>query len=173
MELIRASAADFPKIAAYYRFVIDNTENMAACCRWIYGLHPTDALLQGYINDGAMYYTERNGEILSAAAVTMRQGDEYHLDCWGAALSDEQVAAVHILGVNPRYPRQGIAKDTMAAIERLAAENGKRAIRLDSLLTNKPAHAMYRSIGFSIVAEKRWYAANTGFTDFVLFEKLL
>ena len=60
----------FLKISAFYKYVIDNTENMAEYARWDYGRHPTDEMIIGYINGGYMYYTEENGELTSAVAVT-------------------------------------------------------------------------------------------------------
>ena len=47
---------------------------------------------------------------------------------------------------------------------------GKNGIRLDALSSNKIAHRLYEGIGFRKCDVKNWYAGNTGWTDFYLFE---
>ena len=46
-------------------------------------------------------------------------------------------------------------------------------IRLDALACNVPAHRLYESLGFQKRDVRHWYAENTGWVDFYLFEFLL
>ena len=55
----------------------------------------------------------------------------------------------------------------------LAKGMGKKAVRLDALACNAPAHRLYESLGFKKRGVCRWYAENTGWFDFYLFECLL
>lgn len=40
---------------------IDNTNEMEKYACWKYGQHPTDEMIKGYIDDGHMYYEEKDG----------------------------------------------------------------------------------------------------------------
>ena len=50
---------------------------------------------------------------------------------------------------------------------------GRKAVRLDALECNMPAHRLYESLGFRKFDVRCWYASNTGWINFYLFEFLL
>ena len=50
---------------------------------------------------------------------------------------------------------------------------GKKAVRLDALVCNIPAHRLYESLGFQKRDQRRWYADNVGWIDFFLYELIL
>lgn len=125
MKLVKATQQDFPRIAKFYQNVIEQTVNMGRYARWIYGQHPTDHMIQRYIQTGAMYYSQEDGVILSAVAVTP-QTEEYHDAAWSISLRDDEVAVVHLLCVAPERQRQGIARQTMGGILALAQETEKK-----------------------------------------------
>ena len=56
---------------------------------------------------------------------------------------------------------------------RIAGENGKKALRLDALKSNLPAQRMYGKLGFSYRGEQYLYAENTGWTDFLYYERII
>ncbi|MBP1561036.1 MAG: GNAT family N-acetyltransferase [Oscillospiraceae bacterium] len=170
MKLIKAESSDFSKIVSFYKYVINNTENMAEYGRWIYGQHPTDEIINGYIEGGYMYYTEDNGEITSAVAVTPYQSADYHPVQWSVEAGDDEVSVVHILCIDPKRQKCGLAKSVMYKIISMAKEDSKKAVRLDALCCNIPAHRLYESIGFKKRGCQKWYADNTGWIDFFLYE---
>lgn len=173
LKLIKAEPDDLDRLSSFYRSVIDNTPSMSVCCRWIYGLHPSDELIREYINTDTMYCTEADGQLLSALAAVPYQDESYHDTTWGITAVDDEVMTIHILGVHPACQGQGIARRTMAAAEALAGSLGKKAVRLDALKSNTPAQRMYEALGYVRRDEKRWYACNIGWTDFILYEKPL
>lgn len=173
MKLIKSTNEDFERITSFYRFVIDNTPDMTRYCRWIYGKHPSDEMITSYIKEEAMYYVEEEGELLAAVAVTESQGEDYHPIEWEVDLRDDEVAVVHILCVNPLKQKSGIAKQVMGEIIKLAKEKGKKAVRLDALIGNDPAHGLYRSLGFKERGVQNWYAFNLGYADFALYEYVI
>lgn len=172
MKLVKATEQDFQKITRFYRDAISHTEDMDVCARWVYGQHPTDEMIRGYIRKGAMYYNEKDGRIRSAAAVTP-QAEDYHDSAWSVSLEDNEVAVVHLLCVAPECQGKGIARDTMGCIIGLNRTMGKKAVRLDALACNIPAHRLYESLGFQKREQRRWYAENVGWTDFFLYELVL
>lgn len=173
MELIKAKEADFERLVSFYKYVIRNTENMQLYTRWIYGKYPDDDIIMDYIGQGVMYYCEKNGEIASALAVTPYQTEDYHNTEWAVSIADEEAAVVHILCVNPEMQRQGIGAETMSLVKKLARDMNKKAVRLDALSCNVPAHKLYESLGFVNRGTERWFAENVGWMDFFLFEFVL
>lgn len=174
MELFQAGEQDFLRMQAFYRNLIEKTPDMKKNCPWEYGVYPTDALLREHIHNGDLYYMERNGVILSALVLLPYQEENYTWDNpWGAALEDDQVATVHMLGVNPEMQGQGIAHRSVEAAIQKAREMGKKAVRLDALSCNLPAQKLYHAMGFTEAGTVRWQSANLGWTDFVLYELFL
>ena len=172
MKLVQAAEQDFQRITRFYRDVIAHTEHMDTRARWVYGKHPSDEMIQSYIRKGAMYYTEKEGCILSAAAVTPQAAD-YHDSAWSVSLEDDEVSVVHLLCVAPEWQGKGVARMTMRQIMALSREMGKKAVRLDALACNTPAHRLYESLGFQKRDQRRWYADNVGWMDFFLYESVL
>ena len=166
----RAEMTDYEQLTLFYKYVIDHTENMNVYTKWVYGQHPTDEMIRDYIKQDAMYVLEENGTILASVAVTMSQGEDYHGIAWADDLEDDDVAVVHILCVNPDYQKQKIGKYVVKECIRLAEKEDKKAVRLDALECNKPAHKLYETLGFEYRGKQYWYAGNTGWIDFYFFE---
>ena len=78
-----------------------------------------------------------------------------------------------ILAVNPRFRNCGCAKAIMREVISFSKSKGLKAVRLDALACNTPAHRLYESLGFQKRHVRHWYAENTGWYDFYLFEYLL
>ena len=173
IQLNRAETKDLDGITAFYKYVIENTENMAQYGRWVYGQHPTDEGIKAYVDAGNMYYAGENGRITAAAAITWSQGEEYHPVRWQVDAADDEVSVVHILCVAPDRQKSGYAKEVMGELIALSKEKGKKAVRLDALSCNLPAHRLYERIGFRRCGVQNWYAENTGRIDFFLYEFVL
>ena len=121
---------------------------MKVHARWIYGQHPTDALIQTYIDRQEMYLFMDGQTVAGMTAITMCQGKDYRAVIWGKDLKDEEVATLHILAVTPEYQGKGVSKRMVEAIISLVMEKGKKALRLDTLASNIPAQHMYEKLGF-------------------------
>lgn len=170
MTLIKATENDFERLTRFYRHAIAETKNIELYARWIYGLHPSDKMILGYITSGNMFFSEANGNIASAVAAVPCQENEYHDVPWKLEAADDEVSAVHILCVAPEFQKKGIAARTMHRVIEMSRESGKKAVRLDALKCNTPARCLYESLGFSTAAERNWHTENAGWTDFVLYE---
>ncbi|MGN0633233.1 MAG: GNAT family N-acetyltransferase [Oscillospiraceae bacterium] len=168
-----AECSDISKIQKYYKYVADNTENMDKYGRWIYGQHPTDDMIEGYIVDGDMYFAEENGMVIAAAAVTFFQNTDYHSVQWNVDAKDDEVAVIHILCIHPKKQGCGLAKKIVKEITDLAKTRHMKAVRLDALSCNTPAHKLYEDSGFIKCGTQNWYASNTGYIDFYLYELVL
>ena len=168
MQLVLAG--DFAVGREKYIEVIEHTKDMNVHARWIYGQHPTDAMIQSYIDRQEMYLFMDGQNVAGMTGLTMYQGEEYHGVIWSQRLKDDEVASLHILAVAPEYQGKGVSKRMMEAIISLAMEKGKKAIRLDTLASNIPARHMYKKFGFEYRGKQNLYAENTGWTDFLYYE---
>lgn len=172
MKLFKATELDLQRITQFYQDVIAHTEHMDTYARWVYGQHPTDELIKGYIQKDAMYYYEENGVIVSALAVT-RQGEDYHGAMWsissggcGCFCGTSALCCTEMAKAGRRL--QG--NDLCGRIER---KDGKKAVRLDAFACNTPAHRLYESLGFQKRDQRRWYADNVSRAQFFLYELVL
>ena len=66
----------------------------------------------------------------------------------GMTIGDGAVASVQCMATLPEGRRQGGAQRVLAAIEHLAAREGRRALYLQAEGSNHGAHALYRGMGF-------------------------
>ncbi|MDO4467133.1 MAG: GNAT family N-acetyltransferase [Bacillota bacterium] len=171
MELICARNKDFQTIRNAYMDICEQTKHMKEYGKWVYGLHPSDDLIQSYIEKEAMYMLKEQEEIIGLVAITQSQEDSYHGIQWRVLAKDEEVAVIHLLSICPSYQGKGMSKICMEKVFDLVKE--KKAIRLDALSCNTIAHQLYRSLGFVYCGKQNLYASNTGWIDFFFFEKEL
>ena len=170
MKLNQAEIEDFDAIIAFYDDVTERTPDMTVYARWSKRKHPTLEGIKAYIEEGSMYFYKEQSVIVGAMAVTMYQSEDYHSIEWSQQVSDDKVAVLHILAINPDYQKKGIGSEMVREAINLAKEKGMKAIRLDALATNIPAHSMYKRLGFEYRGKQHLYAENTGWTDFYFFE---
>lgn len=173
MNTVLAHENDLKMLTAFYRHVAEDSVYMAQYGRWIYGLHPTEEMIMHYIETDCQYYLSDNGSIIASAALTMSQDNDYHPVEWGLSLQDDEVAVVHILCVDPDLQNKGVAKSFMKSLIDISKANNKRAVRLDALCCNLPANRLYESLGFVRRGIQNWYADNTGYADFYLYEYII
>lgn len=170
MKLDKATINDFASIIKFYDDVISRTPEMETYARWKKGQHPTEEGIKAYIEEGSMYLYKENDTIVGAMAVTMHQGEDYHVIEWAKHVEDNEASVIHILAVNPDYQGTGVGAEMIRVAINLSADSGMKSIRLDALASNTPAHKIYKRIGFEYRGKQHLYAENTGWTDFFFFE---
>lgn len=170
MKLDKATINDFESIIKFYDDVTLRTPEMETYARWKKGQHPTEEGIKAYIEEGSMYLYKENDTIVGAMAVTMYQGEDYHVIEWAKHVEDNEASVIHILAVNPDYQGTGVGAEMIREAINLSADSGMKSIRLDALASNTPAHKIYRRIGFEYRGKQHLYAENTGWTDFLFFE---
>ena len=171
MNLVRAY--DLETVKGHYINVIENTPEIEKYARWVYGKHPTDEALRSFIENGEMYLLADGGTVAGMVAIVMHQGPDYEDIPWTEKLENDQVATLHLLAVCPEYRGRTLGNTILELAGELAKQQGKRAIRLDVLESNHPARHLCEKNGFIFRGKEHWYAENTGWTDFLLYEKPL
>ncbi len=169
MNLVRAF--DLETVKGHYIDVIENTPEIEKYARWVYGKHPTDEGLKSYIENGEMYLLMDQGTVAGMIAIVMHQGQDYEVVPWAEKLENDKVATLHLLAVCPEYRGNSLGNTILELAGELANQQGKRALRLDVLESNIPAQHLYEKNGFIFRSKEHWYAENTGWTDFLLYEK--
>ncbi len=173
MKLKKANEEDFESIKNLYNSIINDTPDMDKYAKWSYGKHPTDNLIREYIINDTMYLLMEGTIIAGIMAITKQQGDDYHKISWDINLSDNEVAVIHLLGVNPIYQNTGVGRKLVQEAIKIAKSKGDKAVRLDALGTNLPAQHMYQSNGFKYIDKLNLYADNTGWIDFFFYEYII
>ena len=171
MNLVRAY--DLETVKGHYINVIENTPEIEKYARWVYGKHPTDEALRSFIENGEMYLLADGGTVAGMVAIVMHQGPDYEDIPWTEKLENDQVATLHLLAVCPEYRGRSLGNTILELAGELAKQHGKKAVRLDVLESNLPAQHLYEKNGFIYRGKEHWYAENTGWTDFLLYEKPL
>jgi ribosomal protein S18 acetylase RimI-like enzyme len=171
MNLVQAH--DIETVKKLYINVIENTPKIDKTARWVYGKHPTDEGLRSYIENGEMFLLTDRDTVAGMVAIVMHQGTDYEDIPWAEKLENDQVATLHLLAVCPDYRGRALGNTILELAGELAKQQGKKALRLDVLESNLPAQRMYEKAGYEYRGKQRWYAENTGWTNFLLYEKSL
>ena len=170
MKLDKATIKDFESVIEFYDDVTLRSPEMEIYARWKKGQHPTEEGIRAYIEEGSMYLYKKNDTIVGSMAVTMYQGEDYHVIEWAKHVEDNEASVIHILAVNPDYQGTGVGAEMIREAINLSVDSGMKSIRLDALASNTPAHKIYKRIGFEYRGKQHLYAENTGWTDFLFFE---
>ena len=168
--LYQATIEEYDSIIAFYDDMIERTPDVRQYARWQKGKHPTAEGIWTYIQEGSMFLHKEQGTIVGAMALTMYQGEDYHAIEWSRQVPDNEVAVIHILAVSPDRQGTGIGSKMVREAIELAKAKCMKAIRLDALATNTPAHKLYERQGFGYRGKQHLYAENTGWTDFFFLE---
>jgi ribosomal protein S18 acetylase RimI-like enzyme len=168
MELILTHDLDVAR--EIYIEIIDKTPGMDRYTLWVYGKHPSDAMLSSYIENGELYLLKDDDDVAGVVVVVMSQGKDYEAINWEQDLANDEVATIHLLGIRPSYQGKGIGRTMVKEIIKLAKKAGKKSLRLDTLKCNVPSQSLYESEGFSYRGTQNLYAPNTGWIDFLFYE---
>ena len=170
MKLQQAAITDYESVLSFYDDVVDRTPGIERYARWQKGKHPTAEGIKAYIQEGGLYLYKEQDAIMGAMALTLYQEEDYHAIGWARCVADNEVAVIHILAVSPDKQGSGIGSEMIREAILLAKSKDMKAIRLDALATNTPAHKIYERLGFEYRGKQHLYAENTGWTDFFFFE---
>ena len=167
------TADDFDIVKNRYIDVIENTPELERHSRWVYGKHPNDEELRSFIDHKELYLLMDDDSIAGMVVITMYQDKSYEKISWGEELADDEVATLHLLAVCPEYQGRGLGRRILEEAAKAAKKSGKKAIRLDTMISNLPAQRMYKGAGYSYRGKQKLFTGNAGWTDFLYFEKLL
>ena len=170
MVIRKAEKAEFDDVIAFYHELIDSMRDAEFRPKWEKDIYPTRQFIYDSIEKEEMHVAVADDGIISAMVVNHDSADGYEKAPWKMQADKNQIAVIHILAVSTRHQRRGAAKEMVAYAIDKSRKNGMKAIRLDVLAENKPAHILYASMGFINIGTIKLYYEDTGLTEFALYE---
>lgn len=152
------------KIYQHYVRVIASMQEMGID-QWD-DLYPNSAVIAADIEAGDLIVGEEDGKLICTFAVNTECEEDYDACPW--QYPSEPYVVVHRLAVNPKYRRQGVAKNAMKFVENNAKEKGIRTIRLDTFCGNPVGASLYESLGFKVIGFAHWRKGK-----FQIMEKII
>lgn len=117
-------------------------------------IYPSREDLSGDIARGEMRVGRTNGRIAVLYVLNREADEEYETAAWAQPDLDWRV--LHRLCVHPDYQNKGLARLTLAHIERELAGLGVPALRLDVFSQNPYAQRLYERAGFTRTGTADW-----------------
>lgn len=107
--------------------------------------YPNRSVFLEDIAGNTLYLYECGGETAGFICVNRVQPKEYASVNW---TTEEPVAAVHRMAVSPAFRGRRIGEALLEHADRVAAENGARAIRTDTHSTNTAMNGLLQKCGY-------------------------
>lgn len=159
-----------------YARVRDHIKDTGDHSRWAAEEHPRDDAVATWIAAGELYVAEATNppegapRIAGAVVANHEAADGYDEAPWSVPVVSEQALILHVLGIDPGYMRRGVARYLLDRMAEIGRENGLRAVRLDTFVTNTPARALYERHGWIDVGTHSLKYPGLDLEEFRLFE---
>lgn len=173
IHIREAKDFEYDKVREFYHAVTDTLQGAQYTPGWIKGVYPSYDYLKDSIEKKELWIGILDDQIVSAMIVNHDGNESYANAEWMAKADPGQITVIHALGVLSDYSRKGIAKEMVAWVIAEAGKAGQKAVRLDVLKGNLPAERLYTGVGFQYIDTIQMYYADTGWTDYLLYEYLL
>ena len=147
----KALEKDVPAAAANYRELLTYEKENGTNSKWVLDLYPTRETAEKAWQAGTLYVLEEDGEICGSVILNQLQPAEYGPAPWHIPAAPEEVLVIHTLCIPPSRAGHGYGKQFVQFALALAAQQGCKAVRLDTWAGNKPAAALYTKMGFAYV----------------------
>lgn len=166
-------ANQFIPVRNFYWNMIDQCESLPSFPGWQKGVYPSDEQLQEALKNQELYLYKTDKDILGSMVINQDCNEYYPDDIWSLDIQPEKIACIHILGTNPDFLHQGIARTMVEKAIDTARSRGWETIRLDVMDGNFPARNLYESCGFIYRGPTELYYEDTGRMIFHLYERIL
>lgn len=173
MKISAAKINDYKRVQEFYWEICELMADSPFDIKWKKEIYPANELLRSSLAKGELYIMEEAGEITGAMILNHEGNESYAGARWSVEASADRVMVIHALGIRPKYQGRGLSKLLVAEAEKIARESGQLAIRLDMLRSNVPALKLYESAGFVYQGTLPMFYEDTGWTEFLLYEKPL
>ena len=168
-----AGEDEFETARAFYHRITDALADTPYGPGWKKDIYPDPQMLKEALAKGQLYLLEIDGKTEGAMIVNSDTNEAYETFCWQHSWRPDEVLVIHALGVHPSVGRKGYAKQMVRFVLTMAAQQQKKAVRLDVLKGNVPAEHLYPGLGFVYEGELPMYYEDTGETMYELYEYTL
>lgn len=173
LRIVTGKPDDFGILRRLYDDVIEGLAGKKYDAGWKKGLYPTDDMIKELLSCGELFPAYHGEQIAGAMVINHRTNEGYVGTEWGIEATPKEVAVIHMLCVHPDFSGRHIADALVEEAERRAECMGAKAIRLDVLKGNRPAEVLYERHDFKQRRVVNLYYDDTGWTDYILYEKIL
>lgn len=170
VEIRLANHDDFQNVQGFYYALIEEMSHLEYTPRWEKDVYPTSEFLSDSIENKELYIGEIDGQIASVMVVNHSYNEGYKEIKWQVKAEDTELFVIHALGVRYELAGKGIAKEMVRKVIETARAMNLKAIRLDVLAENTPAERVYLKMGFRYLETIHMFYADTGWTEFKLYE---
>ncbi|MBQ7547098.1 MAG: GNAT family N-acetyltransferase [Clostridia bacterium] len=173
MRIEKAAISRYPAVRSFYHSLIDGIAGLPYSAGWKKDIYPAPDYLKESIRDGNLYIGLEDDAIIAAMVVNHQCNDGYRQFRWPTEAAENEVTVIHALGVHPSRTGKGYGRQMVRFVMELARRNRQKVIRLDVLKGNVPAERLYAGMGFRYLHTLPMYYADTGWTDYELYEYVL
>ena len=111
---------------------------------------------------------------IACALVMDEEGEAGYEDVpWSVPVQPGEAYVLHVVATLPVFHGRGYARQLVAASVEAARAAGKKAVRLDTFVTNARGRRLYESCGFDCLGTHVLRYGNLGPTAVALYEKAL
>ena len=168
-----ASLDELENVMAFYNELIDSMRDAEFRPLWEKDVYPTRQFIYDSILNKNLYTAIIDSSIAGSMVMNHFCSDGYSKVKWNVAAGNSEIMIIHALAVSVNFQGKGIAKKMVKFAIDFCKENGMKAIRLDVLAPNKPAHKLYEKAGFVFMDKIQLFYEDTGLADFLLYELAL
>lgn len=166
---------DIDSIESIYDKILEREEKGQASIGWQRGVYPTRETARQSVERGDMYVFEDDAthKIMAAGIINKVQLPIYSKGKWNTEATDDEVMVLHTLVVNPESAGRGIGRTLLAFYEKVARENGCKALRIDTQSKNLTARNLYNKLGYKETGILECDFNGISSIELVLLEKVL
>lgn len=174
LNIRKAMAKDIDIVAEIYDRILDNEERTGKVyTNWKKGLYPTKNDALAALDAGTLYVGEAEGKVLACVNLNHIQPPEYSKIRWSNDAEGNEVLVIHTLCIPPECAGKGFGRQFVEFSEKLAKEQGCRAVRLDTYEGNAPAASLYTKMGFTFVGSEDFNFQNVIMERLICFDKVI
>ena len=131
LTIRKAEMKDADEVAALYDAVNEYYDSHINYPGWLKGIYPLrEDAVKGIEQDG-LYVAETGGKIVGTLILSHQPEPAFYKVEWKKDLPYSKVFVIYTFAVSPEYSGKGIGTKLLEEAEKVAAENGAEAIRLD------------------------------------------
>ena len=139
---------DVEAIASIYNEIFDAEEKGLLTTGWIRGIYPTRKTAQEAIDAREMIVEDIQGTIVASGRINTNQMPECAMVSWKYDAGDMEVLVLHTLTVSRKAEGRGYGTEFIRYYEKMAAERGAPAVRIDTNAKNRNARRLYAYLGY-------------------------
>lgn len=148
----RAVIGDLEEIEETYREHFAHEKKYGAYTVFQEGIYPTRADAEKALQAQSLYVFAENKRVLGSIILDDRQPEEYKGIDWKHQAAEDTVSVIHLLMVRPCMAGKGIGSALVKYALDMAKARARTAVRLDTGEQNAPAVALYKKLGFQLIA---------------------